>query len=769
MTAAPRRLALPGALLLVAASAHGANPVTTIDLLTQSTASNLRRVYGSAGNGGKGVPVAIGPDCDGDGIRDYGMAAMTASPFGRSGAGEVYLIFGDGGVSGTIDTAVAQAGVLKIAGDQNSEATGDEIWIDDVTGDGIGDLIIGRQNHTPGVGRTGAGALTIIAGGPFLRQHAATLQYFDLRSPPAGSSVTTIVGASACDRLGVWMRTGDVTGDGIADIVVGADQEEQSGETHAGALYVIRGGPHLFANQTIDLQNFGAATLPGNIARIVPPPNSTHFHFGATVQIADLDKNGRAEVLMAAALNRAGATIQPSPSSACSTHGSGGSARGTLYIAWDDNFPATPWPNGYTFDIAASPGSRSIISGGAAVAGRVRNFEFGEEILGGLDYDNDGNADLFVGDLTANIDEGTPNARNAAGSGHVLYSAASLKNKTFNLDNLPAGIVMSTFLGGAGVDILADTALDGDFDGDGIADLAFSSPLADPFGRTNAGTLHVFHGQNGVWPALIDLKPGNLPPAASIRITEIYGAKGTVGADQGDTLAYSASAGDADGDGRTDLVTNEMLGNGLTPATVDAGNLIILSGALIDSTTGATLRGTVRHAVSMLSVPAARVDLLATPARDTHSNAAGRYGFPELGAGNVQVLPSRNGGSLAAVDDADAILALKAVVGTAALDANRRMACDVTANGMLTALDAARIHQFRAGTLARFASANACQSDWLFWPSATALANQTLTSPSLSAGSCTPGRIAFGPLDPPVDNRNFDALLIGDCNASWAP
>ena len=125
------------------------------------------------------------------------------------------------------------------------------------------------------------------------------------------------------------------------------------------------------------------------------------------------------------------------------------------------------------------------------------------------------NPDLFVGDLTADVIN-SPGTRGTAGSGHVLYSAATLKNRTFDLNNLPAGVVMTTFLGGGGGDILADTALDGDFDGDGIDDLAFSSPHADPFSRSDAGTLHVFHGQNGVWPSLVDLKPANLPAAADV-------------------------------------------------------------------------------------------------------------------------------------------------------------------------------------------------------------------------------------------------------------
>jgi hypothetical protein len=61
----------------------------------------------------------------------------------------------------------------------------------------------------------------------------------------------------------------------------------------------------------------------------------------------------------------------------------------------------------------------------------------------------------------------------------------------------------------------------------------------------------------------------------------VNGARGTVGADRGDILGYSADAADVDGDGRTDLVLNEMLGNGLAPGTLDVGNLVAIDGRLL--------------------------------------------------------------------------------------------------------------------------------------------------------------------------------------------
>ncbi|MCA8837725.1 MAG: hypothetical protein K8963_07735, partial [Proteobacteria bacterium] len=329
-----------------------------------------------------------------------------------------------------------------------------------------------------------------------MREYAATLQPLDLQSPPDTLTIVTFEGAAAFGRLGVWLRTGDVTGDtmtdadgnvtpaGIADIVVAADQMTTNlGEAHNGAVYVIRGGAHLAISQTIDLANFGATPLAGHILRIDPPEVADHHHFGATCQIADLDGNGVGEVLIATALARASGSLRAEGILDTSTaHPSGGSPNGTLYIAWDDNFTADAWAPGASFKITSPLTSHSTIHGGAL------NHRFGEEILGGLDYNNDGFIDLFVGDITGDL---SPlQNRSQSGAGHVLYHAALLKGLELTLDALPDGldqIVVSTFIGADQSDIVADTAAHGDFDGDGIADLALSAPHGNPLGRNDAG------------------------------------------------------------------------------------------------------------------------------------------------------------------------------------------------------------------------------------------------------------------------------------------
>ena len=516
--------------------------------------------------------MAGGYDVDGDGNNDYAMASIRGNPFGRTRAGQVFLVFGDGTIGGEIDTDVVQERVLRIAGDQDHEIAGAEIWMDDVTGDGLGDLLICRQNHSKD-GQDGyEGALTILVGGPEVRAYSDTLATLDLRSPPQTLTLVNFFWAAERDRLGIWVRTGDVDGDGTADIVVGADQVDGPGSAvNEGAIYVIRGGAHLQTAVDVDLASFGETSLEGHIA-LIHPPNSgdagnNDDHTGATCQIADLDGNGRAEVLAAATLNRSGAALGPGGSSSDS---SGGTADGSLYIAWDDLFPADAWPAGYELEVGQPDmNSWSIIDG------ESKNRSFAEEIIGGLDYNGDGAPDLLLGDLL-----GKANVTDIShkGTGFVIYSASELKGLNFSMNDPPLGLNFTFIKGPQFGSISVDTVAHGDFDDDGIADLAVGNPHDRPFNRSNAGSVHVLYGRVGGWPAEIDLSPGNLPSSALMRIVEIAGAK------SGDILCYSAADGDIDGDGHIDFIVNEMTGNGSGGAPANVGNLLVVSGAsMIDA------------------------------------------------------------------------------------------------------------------------------------------------------------------------------------------
>ncbi|MCB1032421.1 MAG: FG-GAP repeat protein, partial [Acidobacteria bacterium] len=473
---------------------HGGDAALILDIADLDTDLDpLTRVAGAAGPttfGFVGTPVAGGHDMDGDGNVDFAVAHMTTTNGpDRLFAGEVQLVFGNGTIGETVDLAIAQPRVLRILGDGLFESTGSELWMGDVTGDGLGDLLIHRQSFSL-PGRIGAGALTLVVGGPELEALAAGGGVLDLRHPDPTVRLFTLVGAEENARLGMWARTGDVDGDGIDDFVVAADQESLPGETFRGAAYVVRGGAHLAQNATVDLADFGSTLLAGNLAKVTPPAGADDFHFGSTNQIGDLDGNGRGEVFLAAALNRAGGIL--SPTGNFDGDAVGGPPGGRLFVVWDDAFPSGPWPEGYHIDLNSPPSSLTTISGG------VQNVSFGEEILAGSDYDGDRRADLFVGDLAG--DGSDDQSRPFAGVGYVFYRAARLKGKTFNVDQPPPGTKITKIAGPIAGAIGSDTVADGDFDGDGIDDLMIGNPHDNPEGRFHAGSMHVLFGRHGRWP-----------------------------------------------------------------------------------------------------------------------------------------------------------------------------------------------------------------------------------------------------------------------------
>lgn len=98
--------------------------------------------------------------------------------------------------------------------------------------------------------------------------------------------------------------------------------------------------------------------------------------------------------------------------------------------------------------------------------------------------------------------------------------------------------------GDAAFDLNGDTATAiGDFDGDGIGDVAMGGRAADPSGRASAGTVFVVYGTTD----LADVPDLGSPPAG-VRVRRIDGAA------PGDHAGRSVAAGDVTGDGKDDLV-----------------------------------------------------------------------------------------------------------------------------------------------------------------------------------------------------------------------
>ena len=152
------------------------------------------------------------------------------------------------------------------------------------------------------------------------------------------------------------------------------------------------------------------------------------------------------------------------------------------------------------------------------------------------------------------------------------------------------------------------------------------------------------------------------------------------------------------------------------------------------------------------------------------TNSTGNYQFSNA-SGNITIEPRKTGGfgSPNAVTALDASWVLQAVAGTRAFDANQKLACDVTGNGTLSALDATRILQRQVGLPISFGAADQCGSDWIFKPNPGPALNQRLIQPLLSTGMCRRGAIALEPISGNAIQQDFIGLLIGDCTGNWQP
>jgi hypothetical protein len=197
------------------------------------------------------------------------------------------------------------------------------------------------------------------------------------------------------------------------------------------------------------------------------------------------------------------------------------------------------------------------------------------------------------------------------------------------------------------------------------------------------------------------------------------------------------------------------------------GRFLSDAGAVLDAftiTKGAVaeagLQGTIRYFRGLGPVPGAALTAQAVSAADGSFTVAAPIGAP------VVLAPTRRGAA-AAVSALDAAWVLQAVAGLRTLDATQRLACDVTANGTLSALDAAEILRFAVGLSARLPAADLCGSDFVFTPAAGVALNQVSRAPQLVGGTCRPGALGFEPVAASAGAQDFLAAALGDCTGNW--
>ncbi len=200
-----------------------------------------------------GFSIAGGGDLDADGFADILVGApgdVTTTPATATTPGAVYVIHGAAGLGNldVTDSGSFTAPDFKITGAANGDQFGYAVAsIGDVNGDGYDDLAIGAP-HATVQDRAEAGLVYVVYG-------SATLSGVDLGQIGQGIGGFTISGAAAGDHLGSSIAfAGDVNGDGLADIIVGAPGSSNNNRVGNGAAYIVLGST---AGGNVDLAQSG--------------------------------------------------------------------------------------------------------------------------------------------------------------------------------------------------------------------------------------------------------------------------------------------------------------------------------------------------------------------------------------------------------------------------------------------------------------------------------------------------------------------------------
>ena len=185
-----------------------------------------------------GFSVSSAGDINGDGFSDV----ITGAPGNESGT--AFVVFGGADIdaSGIFELGfVDGTDGFRVVGFRGEDRTGYSVSpAGDLNGDGMDDLIIGSPFADPG-GRRYAGASSVVFGGPSVGASGLIGSYsFD------GTLGFAINGIAEYDFSGVSVAAaGDINGDGVDDVIIGAPDANPKGQSYAGEAYVVFGGPHV--------------------------------------------------------------------------------------------------------------------------------------------------------------------------------------------------------------------------------------------------------------------------------------------------------------------------------------------------------------------------------------------------------------------------------------------------------------------------------------------------------------------------------------------
>ncbi|MEQ1778028.1 MAG: integrin alpha [Nitrosomonas sp.] len=432
-----------GASFVVFGKASGFNaslPLSTLD------GSNGFRLNGVAGGDAAGQMVSRAGDINKDGFDDLLIGSPLSDVPGLD-TGYSYVVFGKAsGFGATLELSSLDGNNgFRLDGTLDSLTGWSGSSAGDVNGDGFDDLFIGAPLTDLSIEDSGSGYIVF-------GQSAGFSATMDLTSLD-GNNGFRMDGLAGGGQFGNSISAGDINGDGLNDLMIGAYLDSPNGEG-SGSSYVIFGKNSGF-DAILDISNLDGSN--GFRLNGVAEGDQSGYSLSTA---GDVNGDGFDDIIIGA--NYADAN---------------GENSGASYVIFGkaSGFDAT-------VELSSLDGNN-----GFRLEGALAGDYSGRSVSTAGDFNGDGFADLIIGAFGAE-----PNGQDS-GSSYLVYGKASGFSASLNLADLGSsdGILLNGLAAGDSLGKSVSSA--GDVNNDGFDDLIIGAPFGDG-SIPNTGVGYVIFG-----------------------------------------------------------------------------------------------------------------------------------------------------------------------------------------------------------------------------------------------------------------------------------